>query len=145
MRRNWVMIYLLCGALVVSVAAYAQQNPIPICSTTSVTSASVPVQVSATHLQTTWTIKERHGGAENILVFPILNGAVPTSAPSACASPATTFTAGTGCIELVPDASFSDSVGCDNPSCNNASAVGAGWAAVLETGSTAVTVDSCYR
>jgi hypothetical protein len=75
-------------------------------------------------------------------MFPYIGTTVPTGVPSACASPTTTLT-NTGCIEVGPTTPIGDAVACDNSSC--VGPIGQAWAAVLESGSTAVDVDSCLR
>jgi len=147
MNRIKFVIVLLLGALIVGGIAWAQTNGGYTCGTVSVNSASVPVEVLPDQEMTTFLVNERAANASatpaaaNILVFPY-RGTVPTGVPSACASPSTTWTA-TGCNEVTPTKPFSDGVGCDAPTCKDA--IGQSWAAVLESGSTAVTVDSCFR
>ena len=152
MKPNWVMTYLLCGALLVCGVAFAQSsaNTGYVCYSVSVNSSSTPVgvlPVNPPYKPTTWTVKERaitagSASAVGVLIFPYVGTTVPTSAPSACASPSTTLT-NTGCIEVQAGTAVSDAVGCDQPSC--VGPMGQAWAAVLESGSTAVDVDSCIR
>lgn len=121
------------------------------CYTVSVNSASVPVAVlplNPPYKPSAWYINERAANASatpaaaNILVFPYVGTTVPTGVPSACASPTTTLT-NTGCVEITPTKPLSDSVNCDQPSC--VGPIGQAWAGILESGSTAVVVDSCLR
>lgn len=100
-----------------------------VCQTTSVTSATTPVSILAPARMTTWTIHTRSGAAVSALVFPY-TGSVPGSAPS-------------GVMEVAAGAIWNDQVACSDPTCKFA--IGEGWAAVLASGTTAVTVDTCYR
>ena len=148
-RFNLTMILALL-AMIVSGICYAQYNTAYVCSTVSVNSSTVPVGALPVNRMTTFTINERSANASatpaaaNVLVFPYVGVTVPTGVPSACASPSTTLTS-TGCMEVTPTKPLSDAVSCDNPSCAGNGTIGSGWAAVLESGSTAVTLDDCYR
>jgi hypothetical protein len=101
------------------------------CLSTSVTSSTTPVTVLNVSEMTTWTIHAR-SGALGVLCFPYTAQSVPTAVPSPAAI-----------IEVPAGANLSDAVNCDLNTCKDA--IGAAWACVLTTGSTAVTVDSCYR
>lgn len=154
MKAKYAIWALLLGALAVEGLAWAQANPANsgyVCYTVSVNSSSTPVGMLPANppfKPSSWAINERAANASatpaaaNILVFPYAGATVPAAAPSACASPTTTLI-NTGCIEVTPTKPFSDAVSCDNPSC--VGPIGEGWAAVLESGSTAVTADSCIR
>lgn len=153
MTRNMTLAALLFGALVVGSMAFADTaaNLGYTCYTVSVNSSTTPVgvlPVNPPYKPSAWSINERAANASatpaaaNILVFPYTGVTVPTGVPSACASPTTTLT-NTGCYEVTPTKPFPDAVTCDQPSC--VGPIGQPWAAVLESGSTAVVVDSCIR
>jgi hypothetical protein len=153
MNRNYFTAALLLGALIVGGIALADTaaNLGYTCYTVSVNSSSTPVGVlplNPPYKPSVWSINERAANATgtaaaaNILVFPYIGTTIPTGVPSACASPSTTLT-NTGCYEVTPSKPFSDAVNCDQPSC--VGPIGQAWAGILESGSTAVTVDSCIR
>jgi hypothetical protein len=152
-QRNVISVLLLWALFVVGGIALADTaaNLGYTCYTVSVNSSTTPVgvlPVNPPYKPSAWSINERAANpsatpaAANILVFPYIGVTVPTGVPSACASPSTTLT-NTGCYEVTPTKPFSDSVNCDQPSC--VGPIGQAWAAVLESGSTAVTTDSCIR
>lgn len=99
------------------------------CQTTSVTSSSVPVNVLPAAVMTTFTIHVRSTGANPVLIFPYA-GSLPGSAP-------------TNVMERAAGSDWSDAISCGAPEC--LFAIGQAYGAVLATGSTAVTVDACYR
>jgi hypothetical protein len=149
MKRTYIMAALL--VLVAAGFAVAQTATQYVCYTVSVNSASVPVALlplNPPSKPASWVINERAANATgtaaatNILAFPYVGVVVPTGVPSACASPTTTLT-NTGCIEITPTKPLSDAIACDQPSC--VGPMGQAWAGVLESGSTAVTADSCER
>lgn len=152
MKKYRTLILLLFGALVVAGTSWAANNNNQyVCYTVSVNSASTPVGIlppNPPFKPAAWSINLRAANAsatpaaENILIFPYTGATIPTGVPSACASPTTTLT-NTGCYEVTPTKPFSDAVSCDNPSC--VGPIGQGWAAVLESGSTAEAADSCIR
>lgn len=153
MNQSKFVAVLLLGAMIVAGLALADTaaNNGYQCYTVSVNSSSVPVGVlplNPPFKPSSWGINERAANATgtaaaaNVLVFPYVGTTVPTGVPSACASPSTTLTSG-GCYEVTPTKPFSDAVACDQPSC--VGPMGQAWAGVLESGSTAVTVDSCLR
>lgn len=153
MKKNYMIVMLLLGAFVVAGMALADTaaNLGYTCYTVSVNSSSAPVGIlpaQPPYKPSAWSINERAANATgtpaaaNILVFPYIGVTVPTGVPSACASPTTTLT-NTGCYEVTPTKPFSDAVACDQPSC--VGPIGQAWAAVLESGSTAQTADSCLR
>lgn len=84
-------------------------------------------------------IKVAGGAAESILA-QFYYGTLPTSMPSACASPTTSLTP--GCVELTAGGTLDNNVVCDTFGLCDAS-MGDGMYAVLEGGSTPVTVYSC--
>jgi hypothetical protein len=96
--------------------------------TTSVTSATVPVNVMATGAKKAWCIRPREGAANPVLCFAY-NGAIPTGVPSPAA------------IQEVSKGSPL----CDNLLPVGDSGINEPWACVLETGVTAVTVDATWR
>ena len=153
MKDSKFIAVLLLGALMVAGIALADTaaNLGYTCYSVSVNSSSAPVGVlplNPPYKPAAWAINERAANATgtaaaaNVLVLPYVGTTVPTGVPSACASPTTTLT-NTGCYEVTPTKPFSDAVSCDQPSC--VGPIGQAWAAVLESGSTAVTVDSCIR
>ncbi len=100
------------------------------CCLTQVGSSVAPVQVKPPWPMTTWSITWRTGGAAPVLIFPY-SGTLPSTAPA-------------NAHELSSqNSSYSDSVGVATPSGLNG--IGEAWAAVLETGSTQVPVDACWR
>ena len=149
MKRTYIMATLL--VLVATGFALGETATQYLCYTVSVNSASVPVGIlppNPPSKPAAWSINERAANASatpaaaNVLVFPYTGAVVPTGVPSACASPTTTLT-NTGCYEVTPTKPLSDAVTCDQPSC--VGPIGQAWGAILESGSTAVTVDSCER
>lgn len=152
MKKYRALILLLLGALVVAGTAYAANNNYGyVCYTVSVDSASTPrgiLPANPPFKPAAWSINERAANASatpaaaNVLIFPYGGPTIPAAAPSACASPTTTLT-NTGCYEVTPTKPFSDAVACDQGSC--VGPIGEGWAILLESGSTAVTVDACIR
>ncbi len=103
------------------------------CISTSVTSNSAPVGIMSPGRMTTFLIHVRSSpAADPVLLFPYVSTPVPTSVPSPAAV-----------VERPSGSDFFDGVNCDQTSCVDA--IGQGWAAVLAGGSTAITVDSCYR
>jgi hypothetical protein len=121
-------------------AAYAQVGMTEkyVCRTTSVTSASTPVQILPSAQMVSLTMKVRNGAAVCVLAFPY-QGALPAGAPTNCAS----GTGNAGCIELCANAFFFDNTAV--PTAQGQNAIGESWAAILESGTTAVLTDSCYR
>lgn len=103
--------------------------------TVSVTSASTPVALipgdAGAAAKQTYNIRPRVGAASPILVWPF-QGATPGSVPSPL-----------NVREISGGESFQDQV--TNPLIGAIAGIGVGWAAVLETGSTAVTVDVVWR
>lgn len=109
---------------------YAQGRNNYTCKTTSVTSSTVPVIILPNGTMTTWIIKERLEATVAVFAFPFTGVVAPGSAPA-------------NVFELSPGQPFPDQVNIATAS--GFSAVGQGWAAVLATGSSAMTVDACYR
>lgn len=105
---------------------------VPVCKTTSVTSASTPVQLLAPGTFHWFCMKNRQASTVSVLAFPY-TGALPGSAP-------------TNLMELGFGAGtpyFCDTVACPAAGCLNG--MGFGWAGVLASGVTAMTVDVCRR
>lgn len=94
----------------------------------SITSATVPTVIFAPADRVAWTIRVRANAANNILVFAY-TGTVPGAAPG-------------GVMELGAAQFLSDN---DSIASYQTDAMMQGWAAILETGSTAVAVDAIYR
>lgn len=122
---------LILGLVALHGLAHAQVGlpAVYTCKTTSVTSASVPVQIMPSATMSTWTIHTRSGAAVSILAFPY-QGSLPGSAPS-------------NVMEVAAGAIWTDQINLNTALGHQA--VGESWAAVLASGSTAVTVDTCYR
>jgi len=95
---------------------------------TSVTSATVPVSLMPPGNKVSYMIKVRNAAAVPVLLFPY-SGTLPGSAPA-------------NVFELAPGQFFSDE---DPISAYLTDAMGQGWAAVLESGVTAVAVDAAWR
>ena len=113
--------------------ALAQTNGGYTCLSTSVTSASVPAGIMSPGRMTAFFIHVRSSpAADPVLIFPYTGTTVPTAVPS----PANV-------LERPSGSEFSDAVSCDSTTCKDA--VGQGWAAYLASGSSAITVDACYR
>jgi hypothetical protein len=131
MKRAIPFLLLLAVVAYGATQAWAQAyNTQYHCQTTSVTSSTTPVNVLPNAFMTTFCIHAR-SGALGVLAFPY-----PATIPTAVPSPA-------AIKEIPAGADLCDAVQCDTNTCRDA--VGEAWAAVLTTGSTAVTVDACYR
>lgn len=97
-------------------------------ATVSVTSATAPVSLIAPGDKTAWWVRTRTGAAVSVLIF-FYTGALPGSAPAGV------YEVPAG--NVVTDADPMDSYQLD--------AFGSGIAAVLASGTTAVTVDAFWR
>lgn len=98
--------------------------------TTVVNSATVPVSlIPPGFMSASWVIRNRAGSAVAALVFPY-TGALPGVAPA-------------NAFELSQGATLSDFLASAFSGAD--SGIGVGWAAVLETGATAITVDAIWR
>jgi hypothetical protein len=97
-------------------------------ATVSVTSATVPVSIIPPGDKISYSLKPRAAGAVPILFF-FYSGTLPGSAPS-------------NVMELVASEGFSDF---DPRGSFSTDAMGQGIAAILESGSTAVTVDAIWK
>jgi len=115
----WSVLAMFAGA------ALAQVNSVPLIKTTSVTSATVPVNILPEGSKQSWCITPRTGAAVPVDCFAY-TGTIPGSAP-------------TNMQEITAAKSF-----CQEVSTLPAPAVNAAWACVLSTGVTAVTVDVTY-
>jgi hypothetical protein len=99
-------------------------------ATVSVTSASAPVSlIPPGFMFGGFTIRNRSASAVAALIFPY-TGALPPSPPS-------------GVYELAPGANLQDNLASASSGADNA--LGSGWAAVLASGTTPITVDVIYR
>ena len=96
--------------------------------TSSVNSATVPVNVLPVGAKKTWCVRPRTGAAASLLCFPY-NGAIPTAVPTASA---------------VQELSAGQPL-CDKLEFTADTALNEAWACVLETGSTTVTTDATFR
>lgn len=103
---------------------------IPIITTTSVTSTSVPTVIQTPASMTTYQIENDAASANTIKIFPY-RGTPPTAVPSPVAA-----------YELAPGHTLTDAITCEATTCRNA--MGTGWEAYL-TASGSATVDSVYR
>lgn len=97
-------------------------------ATVSVNSATVPVSIIPPGTKISYSLKPRAAAAVSILFFAY-SGTLPGSAPS-------------NVMELAAGVLFSDF---DPRGSYETDAMGQGIAAVLETGSTAVTVDAIWK
>ena len=97
-------------------------------STVSVTSSTIPVSLMPPTDKSSWMIRVRSAAANSVLLFNY-SGTLPGSAPG-------------NSFELAAGQFINDQ---DAIGSYETDAMQQGWAAVLETGSTAVTVDSIYR
>jgi hypothetical protein len=97
-------------------------------ATVSVTSATAPVSIIPPGDKISYSLKPRAGAASAILFFAY-SGSLPGSAPA-------------NVMELAAGVIFSDF---DPRGSFATDAMGQGIAAVLETGSTAVTVDAIWK
>lgn len=129
-----IAVLLLCSLPCLAIAQ--------VCSTVSVNSATTPVQILKPvkpHVRGKWLVKPDSAAAVPIMV-QYYYGTLPTSMPSACASPTTTLAP--GCMELTANQPMDSSVVCDVFGfCDQD--MPDGLYAVLKTGVTAVTVYSC--
>lgn len=97
-------------------------------ATVSVTSATTPVSLIAPTDKASWLVKPRAAAAVPILVF-FYSGTLPSSAPA-------------NVMEVSPGTGFSDS---DYSMSYHTDSMQQGIAAVLESGTTAVTVDAVWK
>lgn len=131
--KKYLKILVVIGVLGFVGYAWAQSTPNTYnCRTTSVTSATVPTAIMTPGRITTWSIHTRSGAAVSALVFPFMGATAPTAVPTP-----------TAVMEVPVGATWSDAITCNAPTCNDA--IGQGWAAVLSSGSTAITIDACGR
>ena len=134
MKKKWIRLAIPLSVLAFVGWAWAQSTPNPYtCTTTTVSSSSSPVAIMTPARLTTWTIHvQSTPAADPVLVFPYVGNTVPSAVPSPEAA-----------MERVSGSDWSDAVTCNAPNCS--SNVGEGWAAVLESGSTATKVTTCTR
>jgi hypothetical protein len=99
------------------------------CQTTSVTSATVPVNVLPAKRMSSFVIHVRSGAAVSALLLPYI-GALPGAAPA-------------NVMEVAAGTSFSDNTLSEVPT--SRFAMGNPWGAVLASGVTAITLDACWR
>ncbi len=132
--KKWTRFIVLAIVLGLVAAALvrAQTSNGYTCVTTSVASASSPVAIMTPGRLTTWTFHTRSGAAVSALIFPYVGNTVPAATPS----PA-------GVMEVAAGSYLFDGITCSEPTCKDA--LGQGFAAVLASGVTAVTVDACAR
>lgn len=134
--KQWLKyfpILVVMGLIIYAVQASGQQNPHGYtCTTTSVTSATVPTAIATPGEITTWIFHNESGSAVSVKMFPYTGNTVPGAAPSPAAY-----------MELTVGAYLPDAITCDSAACREA--MGQGWAAVLATGVSASTVDVCTR
>lgn len=134
---KWIKrILYVCVTLAVIGLSLAEAQNAPhgyTCLDTSVTSNSTPTAIATPGQITTWLFQNSATpGSDVVLVFPYTGNAVPTAKPS----PA-------GALEIASGALITDAITCSDASCKEA--MGQGWAAVLQTGSTATTMHVCTR
>jgi len=133
--KKWIRFLPVVVVLMFVGAALAQTNNNYTCVDTSVTSASVPTSVMsppATKI-TTWIAHVEASPASDPVRFFFYTG---STAPTAVPSPA-------AYIERTSGSDWTDAVTCSNPSC--VGPIGQGIGAYLAGGSTATTVNVCYR
>lgn len=99
------------------------------CQTTSVTSSTVPVNIVPSSRMSDFIIHVRTGAAVSALIFPYI-GAIPGSPPS-------------NVLERPAGSDLADQVTWATPAGNFG--IGEAWGAALASGSTAITVDACWR
>lgn len=128
MKLFKVAIIVCLIAVCSTVMVYAQGFRPYKCTTTTVSGTTTPTAIQTPGSMTWYSIKPR-AASTTILIFPYIS-TVPASVP-------------TGAYELTAGATFSDQVHCNSPDC--LSGVGNGWAAVVESGASSATVDSCTR
>lgn len=127
-------VLVICGYLHQQVSAQNISHNYT-CTTTTISSASSPVAVMTPGQSTMIFMENAAAAAPNtnpVLVWPYTGTTVPAATPSP-----------KGWMEIPSGAWFVDSVRCDSPSCFEA--IGQGWAAVLESGSTSTNVSVCTR
>lgn len=134
--KQWLKyfpILLGIGFVAYAIQASGQQNPHGYtCTTTSVSSSTVPTAIATPGEITTWLFHNESGSPVSVQMFPYSGNTVPSSAPSPAAY-----------MELSVGAYLTDAITCDTAACRES--MGQGWAAVLSTGSSASTVDVCTR
>jgi hypothetical protein len=111
----------------------AQTNNNYTCVSTTISSSSSPVAIFSPPVRiTTWIAHARSSpAADPVLIWPYV-GTVPTAVPSPAAV-----------LEVPSGSSVTDQVTCPQATCMDA--IGENWAAVLASGSTATTIDMCWR
>lgn len=129
-------IVLLLGLPILVLCGYLHAQNVPhgySCTMTSVSGASTPVAIMTPGQVTTWSIENSSTpGNDPVLVAPYTGASVPT----AMASPEAD-------MEIPSGTFWQDAISCSDPSCKEA--MGQGWMAVLESGSTATKVRVCAR
>lgn len=134
--KRWLKyfpILLGVGFVLYALRAAAQATPHGYTTTTtSVTSSTVPTAIATPGEITSWVFHEESAGSVAVHIFPYAGNTVPGAAPSPAAY-----------MELTAGAYLPDAITCDSAACRQA--MGQGWAAVLSSGSTPVTVDVITR
>jgi|SRR5581483_9663316 hypothetical protein len=111
----------------------ATYNPTVNVATVSVNSATVPVSLVAPgFVAAALWIKNRVASAVPVLIFPYTTAAPPNAAPS-------------NTYELAPNSAIPFHDALSSAASGADAGLGVGWAAVLESGNTACTVDVIWR